>query len=155
MFGRIFFVSHQNYSVTFIIKILQNFHDLQAGFGIQISRGFVGKNHRRIINQRAGDGHALFFTAGELVGVIIQTMLQPHRHQRLLGFMFPRRGRIFTIKQRQHNVFQNGGARQKIKGLKNKTHGRTAFFGQLVIGKMADVFTVKKIFARSKFVQKT
>jgi len=46
-------------------------HDIVARCRVQRSGGFVGQEQRRLIDQRAGNGHALALASGEFVGFVI------------------------------------------------------------------------------------
>ena len=61
------------------LSVVNQFQHLLAGAGIEVAGGFVGQDHERIVDQRAGDGHALLLAAGELVGPVVQAVAQPDR----------------------------------------------------------------------------
>lgn len=46
---------------------------------VERTRGFIGKDHRRIVHQGAGYGNTLAFTTGELVGLVVGTVCEVHR----------------------------------------------------------------------------
>jgi hypothetical protein len=48
--------------------LLQDANHLVTGSGVQVCGGLVGKQQRRIVDERSGDGSALLLTAGELLG---------------------------------------------------------------------------------------
>src|SRR6267143_1552454 len=50
-------------------------HDFRV-FRIQISRGLVGEENLRLIDDRARDGHALLFAAGEFRGLVMKAPRQ-------------------------------------------------------------------------------
>ena len=56
---------------------------MHAGLGIQRAGRLVAQQQRRILAQRAGDGHALLLAAGELVGALVELVLQAHQAQHL------------------------------------------------------------------------
>ena len=53
--------------LSFVIEFIKQDHNAVAGFGIEISGGFVGQENAGRCDESAGDGDALFFAAGELV----------------------------------------------------------------------------------------
>ena len=68
---------HKHNCPAFFMQRLQQPHDFFACRKIEITGRFVCKNQRRIVNQRARDGHALLLAAGklgrEVIGAITQT----------------------------------------------------------------------------------
>src|ERR1035437_529702 len=54
------------------VQFIENLHDLHAGGGIEIAGGFIRENDERIVDQRAGDGHALLLAAGEFKWLVIE-----------------------------------------------------------------------------------
>src|ERR1700722_2428740 len=54
------------------MQLFQHGHDLQAGFQIQISCGFISKQNTGRIHQGPGDRHALSFTTAEMVGSMLE-----------------------------------------------------------------------------------
>ena len=85
MFGRIGFMCNQDDRIALLVKLLQDFHHLDPGLGIQITGRLIGKDNRWVIDQSAGNGHPLFFAPGDLVGKIIQTVTQANALQDLGG----------------------------------------------------------------------
>ena len=60
-------VRDENDGVTARIQILEQRHYFFAGFGVEIAGRFVCQNYRRIVHQRARDGHALALASGQFV----------------------------------------------------------------------------------------
>ena len=55
---------------------------------VRVSRAPVGSSARMIgglVDQRAGDGHALLLAAGELGGLVVRAVGQPDRFERRQG----------------------------------------------------------------------
>ena len=48
----------------------EHLHHLVAGRGVEVAGRLVGQQQRRLVDQRAGDGHALLLPARELVGMV-------------------------------------------------------------------------------------
>ena len=65
------FVSNQNDCVAFGVKLVEEFHDLDAGLGIEITGRLVGKNDRRMIHQCAGDRDTLALASGKFVRLVV------------------------------------------------------------------------------------
>ena len=60
------------------MKIPQQPDDNLFIHGIQIARWFVGNDQHRIVDERACDGDALLLTAGEILRIRVDAVLQPH-----------------------------------------------------------------------------
>ena len=63
----------------------QQVHDLHRGGGVQRPGGLVGQDDLGVVDQGAGDGHALHLPAGQLGGALADVIGQPHPLQRLQG----------------------------------------------------------------------
>ena len=50
------------------VELAEELHDLVAGLRVEVAGGLVGQDQLRVVDQRAGDGHALLLAAGQLVG---------------------------------------------------------------------------------------
>jgi hypothetical protein len=70
-------VRYKHNRSAFFMQGVQQAHDFFACRKIEIACRFVGKNQRRIVNQRTRDSHALLLAAGklgrEVIGAITQT----------------------------------------------------------------------------------
>ena len=68
-----------------LCHLLEQLHDLDAGFAVQRAGGLVRQQDIRVVDQRTGNGNALHLAAGHLAGVLVQLIAQPHLLQRLGG----------------------------------------------------------------------
>jgi hypothetical protein len=91
---------HQN-RVACVVQLTKDFqNDFFIRF-IEVARGLVGQDDFRLIDQRARDGHALLFAAGELRREMRHALAQADAAQGLLGLLLIRH----TVKVlRQHHV---------------------------------------------------
>ena len=64
--GVLLLVCHQKHGVSTAVDGEQQLHDLVRRLLIEISGGLVGKENHRVVDQGAGDGHALSLSAGQL-----------------------------------------------------------------------------------------
>ena len=64
------------------IEILEHSHDLFGEFGIQISRGLIGKDQLRFVHNRASNPHTLLFAAGERHGQTFFLLKKPNLVER-------------------------------------------------------------------------
>ena len=56
------------------VELLQEREDLEAGARVEVARGLVGQEQRRIGHERARDRDALLLAAGELVGRVVEAV---------------------------------------------------------------------------------
>jgi len=56
------------------VQLLEQPDDALARGRVQVARGLVREHDRRSFDQRAGDGHALHLSAGELRGLVLQAV---------------------------------------------------------------------------------
>ena len=73
-------------------------HDLEAGFGVEVAGGLVGQDDGGAVDQRAGDGDALALAAGELVGLVVHAGFEAHVGERFLGALDALRRRGFRCR---------------------------------------------------------
>lgn len=100
----------------------QQIGNFVPGLAIEVTGGFVGKEHVRAAIERPGQRHALLLTAGELRRKVIKTLTQPQLLQQGLSAR-PALGRILAAKQtRQLNVLQRIEGRNQHKRLENKAN---------------------------------
>jgi len=79
--GHRLFMSDQNQRGAFPVEAGKNFQDFLSRFGIQVTGRFVRQDDGGMVDDSARDGHALFFSAGEFVGLVFGTGGQPHFRQ--------------------------------------------------------------------------
>lgn len=104
------------------VKREQQIGNFVPGLAIEVTGGFVGKQHIRAAIERTGQRHALLLAAGELRRKVIEAFTQPQLFQQRPGAL-PAVGGILAAQQpRQLNVLQRVKGRDQHKRLKNKTN---------------------------------
>ena len=108
---------------TILGDLLQQLHNLHRGLRVQCAGGFVCQQDLRVVDQGAGDGHALHLTAGHLVGLFVKLIAQTHLFQ---GFY----GAAATLclldtgkGQRQLYIGQHRLVGDQVVALKHKAYG--------------------------------
>jgi hypothetical protein len=61
--SNVIFVCYHDDGVPLIMKFLKQVHDIVRGFCIEVTGWFIGKNDRRIVYQRTGNGDTLTLTS--------------------------------------------------------------------------------------------
>ena len=59
------------------IELKQKFTNAAPRNGVQVARGLIRKQHRRLRNKRASKGDALLLSTGELAGIVSGSGGQP------------------------------------------------------------------------------
>src|SRR5258706_2338401 len=114
-----------------IVNQVQNFG---TGGGVQVSGGLVGQQNRRKYAQCARDRHALAFSAGELVGQVVEPRAQLHQVQQLPRALINFLARPASQMQGQSHVFQARQRGQEIKELEDEADFVAAHARQFVVG---------------------
>src|SRR5262245_32095432 len=71
--GDVGLVGHEHDGdAAFRVEALEDAHHLDARARVEVARGFIGQQQRWLVDERAGDGHALLLSARELIRVVIQ-----------------------------------------------------------------------------------
>ena len=84
---------------------------------VEIAGRLVGEQHRRLVGERAGDGHALLLAAGKLVGRVVAALGEADGLKRLqrplvlAGAFEP----LAPVKHRQLDVFNRRMRESKLK----------------------------------------
>ena len=78
----------QNGGPELLVKFADQGEDFRAGMGIEIAGGLIGKEHRRLECERAGDGDALALAAGKLVGEMVHARAELDQFQQFPGTPF-------------------------------------------------------------------
>ena len=122
---------HQNGLADALVQVAQNFQDSVRILRVEIAGGFVRQQQSRLIDQRAGDGNALLFAAGESARFVLEPILDAEQFQRL----FEIGGTRFDMRDvlRERDVVGGGQGRQQVVLLKDKAYFALAQFGAFPI----------------------
>jgi hypothetical protein len=98
----------------------------------------VGQHQLRIVDQRAGDGHALLLAAGKLRRMVVHALGQADLCEAFFcaGVALGKRGT--AIQQGQGDIVQGGGARQQVEMLEHETELAVAHLRQFIAGELRD-----------------
>ena len=135
------------------MNLVQETHDLGAGGRVQVAGGLVGKDQRRLVDQRPGYGHALPLPARELGRLVLHPVGQTHRLQGLCRDLPAFRHRDSLVDQRQLDVVKDVGAGDQVEGLEHETDLLVADLGQLILLHRADVLALEEIAAGGRRVE--
>ena len=105
-----------------LADLLQQFHHLDAGLGVQRAGGLVGQDDIGVVDDGPGNGHPLHLAARHLAGALVQLVAQAHLFQGLrrpvppLGPADPRQG------QGQLDVAQHRLVGDQVVALEHKSY---------------------------------
>ena len=117
--------------------LLEDLHDLHAGLAVQRAGGLVGQHDLRIIDQSAGDGHALHLAAAHFAGLLIELIRQAHALQRPGGALPALLRADAADGQRQFNIGQHVLMRDQVIALEHKAHRMIAVAVPILVGVLA------------------
>ena len=75
--------------------------------GVEVARGLVGENQIRVIYEGPGDGYALAFSAGNLVGAVSGAVAETDACQHLFSAETPFATDNLPIREGKLDVLQN------------------------------------------------
>ena len=119
-------------------EVPQDTEDFAGQLRVKGAGGLIEAEDVRVERQRAGDGHPLLLTAGELVGVVACPLRQAHLGQQVTGLCFQLDvdglfvglvvGLLFCQKlPRQHHVFQRGVLGEEVEVLEHEAEVEALF----------------------------
>ena len=126
-------------------------HHLRTGLGIQIARGFIRKEHRRLCRDCPCNGHPLLLASGELVRIPVHLSLNPQLPAYALD-IFPVRPSAVQP-DRKHNVLVYILYRNQIIILKHKTDIPAPEHRQLLLRHLHDRVAVYDDFPCIRVIQ--
>jgi hypothetical protein len=122
-------------------------------FGVEVAGRFVGQDHFGIVDEAAGDGHALLFAAGKLVGPVLEPFAEPDALQQFLRLGLCLRRRHAGHAGGQGGVFHGIQFGQQTVRLKDEAEPAVAEFGQGSGRQLAEILASRPDIARVRPVQ--
>src|SRR6185436_8361290 len=113
-------VSHQHHRVPLGVELVEQRHDLGRGCRVEVAGRLVGEEDRRVVDQGAGDRHALALAARQLVGIVVHAVAQAYPLEGAAGALPPHAARHAGVDERQLDVLQGIGAGQQVEGLEDE-----------------------------------
>ena len=114
--------------------LLEQLHDLDAGFTVQCTGGLVGQQDVGVVHQCTGNGHTLHLAAGHLAGVLVQLVAQTHFLQCLGGAAAALGPGNAGDGKGQLHVGQHGLVGDKVVALEHKADGVVAVGVPVAVG---------------------
>ena len=120
---------------AFFVLAEEDVHDGASGGGVEVAGGFVGEEEGGLIDEGAGDGDALAFAAGELVGAVFEAGFEAEGGEEGDGFGFggPGADDGFVEGGADHGgeegVFEDGEFGEEVVELEDEAEGVVAEVG--------------------------
>ena len=133
--------------------LLQQFHDLHRGLGVQRPRRFIRQQDIRVVHQGAGNGDALHLAAGHLVRFLLKLIPEADFAQRLLRPAAALGMRNARDCQRQLHIRQNRLVGDQVIGLKDKADGVVAIGVPVGVRELSGGASVDDQVSRAEAVQ--
>ena len=118
-------VSDHDHKAVFC-HILQQLHDLDARLAVQCAGGFVGQQDVGVVDEGAGDGHALHLATRHLGGTLVELVPEAHLPQRLGGTAAALSARHARDGQGQFDVGEDGLVGDEVIALEHEADGVVA-----------------------------
>ena len=133
--GKLRVVGHHDDQLI-LCHIPDQIHDLYTGCSIQCSGGLITQQDLRVVGKRSGDGYTLHLSAGKLVGLFVEMILQTHLFQHLQSTLV-----FFCLgyaaeRHTQFHVCHDGQMRNQIIALKDKSDGIVPICVPIPVGKI-------------------
>src|SRR5882762_7245596 len=129
---------HQHGLAVFLHQAMDQLHDFVGAFAVEVAGGLVAEQEGGIGDDGAGDGHALFLSAGELARVVIHALGKADDAERGLHVLAALGLGEFCEKQGQLDVLKGGEHGDEVVHLKDEADMARAPLRELVAGHVRD-----------------
>src|SRR6516165_5029252 len=92
-----------------------------SGSAVKVAGRLVGKEEGRLVDERAGNGGALAFAAGEFGGPVVEAIGEANPAKQFARPLLDLGFRIGGNKRGNQRVFENGALRQQVVILEYET----------------------------------
>src|SRR6202521_3722018 len=143
-------VRHHDDGASLLVEFAEQAQDDFFVRGVEGAGGLVGKYDFRIVDEGAGDAHALLLASGELRGQVFGAVFEANAVEGFEGFLFV--GHAVEVLG-QHDVLDGGEIRNHVKVLEDEADGFGADTVEFSGAEVGDVFSVKPDFAAGGAVE--
>ena len=152
--GHLRVVGNEHDGLPALLEAAEGLHHELARGGVEVARGLVGEDDRRVVHKGAGDGDALHLAAGELVGAVEEVFLgQADCAQGLPCQQLTLARRDVGVDEREHHVSEHRGARHEVERLEHEAKARRAHVGKVVLGELGDLHALEAVRASGRAVE--
>ena len=137
-----------------IVQVFERLHHLLALLRREVPRGLVGKEDRRRVGQRPGDGRALLLASGHLAWAVVEPVAKAHLFQELFRSATAIPGRDPGVDHRDFDVFDRGEFGKEVVVLKDEAEVIPADAGQLLVFEAGEVDAFEGVDAAGRPVER-
>jgi hypothetical protein len=113
---------HHDQAIFLMGKAAELVENKLSGFSIEVAGGFVGENKLGIVDEGPGEGGALLFASGKLIGPVMEAGSESHGGEELFGTGAGGLGGLSGESRRKHHIFKGCESGKKVKELKDESH---------------------------------
>jgi hypothetical protein len=137
------------------VQVEQQFADGMGVLAVEVPGRLVGQQQRRLLDERARDGHSLPFAAGEFGRPVVESVCQSHALEQLPGVRLRVCGARVAVDQRgNQHVLQHRTLREKVVVLEDEADPPVPERGQLAVVQRERVRAVEPHCARGRSVER-
>src|SRR6267154_4446961 len=129
---------HQHGLAELFHQAVDQLHDFVGAFAIEVAGGLVAKQDGGVGDDGAGDGHALFLSAGELPRIVIHALREANDAEGGFDVLAALGLGEFCEQQRQLDVLKGGEYGDEVVHLKDEADMAGAPLGEFVAGHVRD-----------------
>src|SRR6202521_2866801 len=143
-------VRHHADGASLLVEFAEQAQDYFFVRGVEVAGGLVGKHDFGIVNEGAGDAHALLLASGKLRGQVFGAVFEADAIERFEGFLFVRHA-VEVLGQ--HDVLDGGEIRNHVEVLEDEADGFGADAVEFSGAEVRDVLPVKPDFTAAGAVE--
>jgi hypothetical protein len=134
-----FVMSDHDDATAFGMKVAQEAEDDALVFRVEVAGGLVSEDYFRVVDERAGDGHTLLFSAGKLRRQMCGAISHPDVAKCFHGLVFI--GHAVEVLS-EHHVFQRREMGDQMEVLEDKADGFAAETGEIRTAELGGIGAV-------------
>ena len=124
--------------MLFGIQRLHELHHLDAGLRVEGTSGLIGQDDLRLGDERPGDGHALFLSAAELIGIVSGPVEQAEPFQIFQSELMALAATDTLIEEGQLDVLHSRLEADEVEALEDEAYHAVAIVGSTALAQVLD-----------------
>src|SRR5580704_13486478 len=144
---------HQDSFAVFLGEAGEEVENFVGAFAVEVAGRLIAEQESGVGNDGAGDGDALFLSAGKLARIVIHAVAETYDSESSFHVLTPLGFRELGEEQRQLHVLKRREHGDQVVHLKNKSDVASAPFGELAAGHVGDFVAGDSDAAAGRHVQ--
>ena len=137
--GDVGLVGDDDHGDAGLVQLLEQLDDLLGGAAVERAGRLVGEDDMRVVDQRAGDRHALLLPARKLRRLVVLAMGEPDLGEARLGLLARAGMPVPRIEEGERHIVEGARPRQQVEGLEDEADLLVAVGGELVGAEPAEL----------------